>query len=197
MVPFVGGRYAAERPPRGPRRPIVATVHGHVRSGSPEFRYAAQAAICCAVAYVVLKLLDWPHESWAIVGILTTLRPTWEATHARVVKRSVGMVGGAVLTAVMLAVVAQTSVWVGIVTIAVFGGLARPLRQFNYGYWPIFGTPVLLLLVSVTDHFHTIDAVYRLGNNLLGAAVTLAAVNLLWPHRVQHPRGGFRQERSA
>ncbi|MFF4740862.1 FUSC family protein [Streptomyces sp. NPDC001262] len=157
----------------------------HIHRRSPEVRYAAQAAVCICAGYLILTALDWPHAGWVLVGVLTTLRPSWGATEARVVKRSIGMIGGSTMTAMLLLASAQTSYWVTVAAIAVLGGLARPLRQYNYGYWPILGTPVLLLLVSLEDPLTVLDSAWRLGNNLLGAAITLLAITFLWPHRTQ------------
>ncbi|RLU80464.1 hypothetical protein CTZ27_35140 [Streptomyces griseocarneus] len=157
----------------------------HVRRRSPEARYAAQAAVCICAGHLILAALHWPHAGWVLVGVLTTLRPTWDATRARVVKRSIGMVGGSALTALLLLIGAHSGYWTTVACIAVLGGLARPLRQYNYGYWPILGTPVLLLLVSLEAPLTVVDSAWRLGNNLLGAAITLLAVTFLWPHRTQ------------
>lgn len=162
----------------------------HIHSRSPQARYALQAAVCICVSYVILTTLRWPHAGWVLVGVLTTLRPSWDATETRLVKRSIGMVGGTTLTPLLFLICAHTGYWITLPLIAVLAGLARPLRQYNYGYWPILGTPVLLLLASLETPLTTTDAAWRLGNNLLGAAITLLAVTLLWPHPDQrrHPR---------
>ncbi|GHF24035.1 FUSC family protein [Streptomyces morookaense] len=173
--PFTGLRI------RTPWRRLV----GHVRRRSPEARYAAQAAVCICAGYLILDALHWPFATWVLIGILTTLRPTWEATRARVVKRSIGMIGGSLITALLLVISTRTGYWITITLIAVLGGLGRPLRQYNYGYWPILGTPVLLLLVSLEEPLVATDSAWRLGNNILGAAVTLLAVTFLWPHATQ------------
>ncbi|MER6573636.1 FUSC family protein [Streptomyces sp. NPDC001093] len=157
----------------------------HIRRRSPQARYAAQAAVCICVGYLVLTALHWPFATWVLVGVLTTLRPSWEATEARLVKRSIGMVGGSALTAVLLLISAHTGYWTTVAFIAVLGGLARPLRQYNYGYWPLLGTPVLLLLTSLEKPLAVTDSAWRLGNNLLGATITLLAITFLWPHPTQ------------
>ncbi|MFF4283633.1 FUSC family protein [Streptomyces kronopolitis] len=159
----------------------------HIRGRSPEVRYAGQAAVCICAGYLILTAVHWPHNGWVLVGVLTTLRPSWGATEARVVKRSIGMIGGAAMTVLVLLAGAHAGYWTTVVCIAVLGGLARPLRQYNYGYWPVLGTPVLLLLTSLESPLTVIDAAWRLGNNLLGAAITLFAVTFLWPHDTQRP----------
>lgn len=43
------------------------------------------------------------------------------------------MIGGSAIAAVLLLISAHTSYWITAALIAVLGGLARPLRQYNYG----------------------------------------------------------------
>ncbi|MFI9081473.1 FUSC family protein [Streptomyces sioyaensis] len=186
LLPIAASPVAPTFTGLGIEEPWRRLVH-HCRGRSPEVRYAAQAAVCICVGYLVLTALHWPHAGWVLVGVLTTLRPSWGATEARVVKRSIGMIGGAMVTAVFLLVSAHAGYWITVVCIAVLGGLARPLRQYNYGYWPVLGTPVLLLLTNLEEPLTAIDSVWRLGNNILGAAITLFAITCLWPHDTQRP----------
>jgi hypothetical protein len=88
------------------------------------------------------------------------------------------MVGGCALTAAALPLCARGGYGVAVPLIAAAGGLGRPLRQYNYGYWPILGTPVLLLLSDVEHPLMVDDTAWRLANNLLDATLTLAAVLL-------------------
>lgn len=194
---FIGGcTWAAAAltvPIRG-RHPSGDSVAGqqlslreHVRQRSAQFRHGGQVATLCPLFYAVVTLLQWPHGGWLIVGVLTTLRPNWAATEARVVKRSVGMVGGAVLTAAALAVGHHSPAWVSVLLIAVLGAAARPLRQLNYGLWPVLGTPTLLLLVDLGTRLDAVAPEFRLLNNVMGAAITMLAVTVLWPHPIQRP----------
>lgn len=163
------------------------TLRTHISERSPQVRYAVQTAVAVGTGFTLLSAVGWPHLGWVLVGVLTTLRPSWEATHTRVVKRSIGMVGGSLVAAAALAIAGLAGYPAAVVMVIVLGALARPLRQVNYGYWPVLGTPVLLLLASIGAPLTVIDSVWRLGNNLLGAAVTLVTVTLVWPHTSQRP----------
>jgi uncharacterized membrane protein YccC len=116
-----------------------------------------------------------------LTGIVTTMRPTWEATAGRIVKRTGGQVLGAALSGVLLALCAGLPPAALAVVAGLCGALARPARRVNYGFWPIFGVPAMLLLVSLQMPEGWTDAAERVGNNVLGAALAAAAMLLLWP----------------
>lgn len=179
LTPFVGGRYGPA-PPRAPgsRRSLRAAVV----AGDPQVRYAVRLCLCFTTAYVVLGLLAVPHASWALIGILTTLRPSWGATRSRVVKRLTGTAAGCALTALLLALTPGSPLTQGLVVTAL-AAVARPVREFNYGFWPVFGTPLLLLITDFDRSLGWVDLAERMGNNMLGALLATAATLLMWPAR--------------
>lgn len=146
-----------------------------------DLRHAVRVCATVLPAYLLAHLCGLPHANWLLVGILTTLRSTWPATRDRVVKRSLGMVGGALISAGVIALAPHLAPGALIALAAVLGAAARPLRQLNYGLWPVLGTPVLLLLVTMSAPLDPADAALRLGANVLGAALALVAGRLLWP----------------
>ncbi|MFD5934933.1 FUSC family protein [Streptomyces sp. NPDC060333] len=186
LVPFLGGAYAAPsagpRPARRGARESLTALRGAAREGNPRLRYAVRICVCFTVAYAVLTWLDVPHAAWALVGILTTLRPSWGATRTRITKRLIGLCLGCVLTVVLLALTSGRPVAAAIV-ITVCGGIARPMRGWNYGFWPVFGTPVLILLTDTDAHVVWSDVLQRLTNNALGAVLAAVTVLFVWPAR--------------
>ncbi|WP_405834454.1 FUSC family protein [Streptomyces sp. NBC_00105] len=181
LVPFVGGRYGPA-PVRAPGPGTWRGFRAAVAAGDPEVRYAVRLFVCVTTASLVLGLLAVPHASWALIGILTTLRPSWGQTHSRIVKRLVGTFAGCVLTALLL-LFTPGSALAEAVVVTVLAAVARPVRGFNYGLWPVFATPLLLLLTDFDQHLGWVDVAERLGNNLLGALLAAAAALLLWPAR--------------
>ncbi len=138
-------------------------------------------AVCFSLAFAGVEYTGLPHANWMLTGIATTLRPTWDATAGRIVKRTGGQVLGAALSGVLLALCAGLRPAALAVVTGLCGALARPARRVNYGFWPIFGVPAMLLLVSFETPEGWADAAERVGNNLLGAALAAAATLLLWP----------------
>ncbi|MER5779119.1 FUSC family protein [Streptomyces sp. NPDC002039] len=186
LVPFLGGAYAAPtvgpRPARRGAGGSLAALRVAAREGNPRLRYAVRICVCFTVAYAGLTWLDVPHAAWALVGILTTLRPSWGATRTRITKRLIGLCLGCALTVVLLALTSGRPVAAAIV-ITVCGGIARPMRGWNYGFWPVFGTPVLILLTETDAHVVWSDVLQRLTNNALGAVFAAVTVLFVWPAR--------------
>ncbi|MFE5827742.1 FUSC family protein [Streptomyces erythrochromogenes] len=186
LIPYFGGPYTAHPPgrPRGPLPERIRQAWTGLRSaiaeGHPKVRYAVRVAVCFTVAYAVMTFLDVPHANWALVGILTTLRPSWDETRGRIVKRLVGMFLGCLMIALLLGLTPGSPLAEAL-AITICGGIARPMRGFNYGFWPIFGTPVLLLLADFNARLGLIDVVERLTNNMLGALLVALTMLLLWP----------------
>lgn len=191
MIPFFGGPFAPE-PPSSPRVAPRSRLPRHYRSlrravseRDPKVLYGLRLCATVVVALVVLHAVALPHATWALMGIVTTLRPSWGQTKGRVIKRLIGVVAGCLLTAALIVPAQQLSPVLVCVLIAILGGIARPLRQYNYGFWPIFATPVMLLLIGLADTLTWIDVAERLSNNILGALLAVAATLLLWPPREQ------------
>jgi uncharacterized membrane protein YccC len=182
LMPVFGGRYqAATTAQAGDRgfRPTLAWL----RPPTPKVRFAVRLCVCFLIAYTAMDLLNVPHASWALVGILTTLRPAWGDTVSRIVKRLVGMAVGCVLAGALLLATRGAPEAVVFAIIVVCGALARPMRGFDYGYWPIFASPVLLLMIEQGTALGPADVALRVVNNALGAALALAAIFLIWPSR--------------
>jgi Fusaric acid resistance protein-like len=188
MIPWLGGRYQESRPVPAAgswslrARRYWAALLAASASGSPAVRYAVRISLCFTVTLVVLDLTDAPRPTWALIGILTTLRPSWSDTRSRVVKRLVGMAAGCLLSATLIAVTQDHGVALA-AAIVVCATIGRPMRDFNYGYWPIFATPVLLLLIETGSPLDLGDVAVRLLDNALGAAVAVLATIFILPDR--------------
>ncbi|GAB0103960.1 hypothetical protein JMUB6875_29340 [Nocardia sp. JMUB6875] len=188
LIPFFGGSYA---PRSGGEhaaschdrlRPTWAGLRTVVSEGDPRVRYGLRVAVCFTTAYIASALVHMPHAQWMLIGILTTLRSTWDDTRGRIVKRLIGLVAGCTLTAALLAFTSGAP-FAAAIAIAVCGGIARPMRGFNYGFWPIFATPVLLLLSDFDVRLGWVDVIERLTDNMLGALLAALSLLLLWPGR--------------
>jgi hypothetical protein len=199
LVPAFGGRYQA--PPEtghvpadgqpGPSAEPWYRRLRHIPSGfrairvTPTVRYAVRLCVCFDIAYAGLTLLHVPRVSWALVGILTMLRANWSDTYSRIVKRLGGIAFGCVITVVLFLVTSRAPVGVTVLAIVLLGAIARPMRGYNYGYWPVFATPVLLLLTQLSAPLDLADIALRLANNMLGALFVVAGTLLIWPSRRQ------------
>lgn len=175
LMPFFGGRHT--------RPDETATPAGETASALP---HATRLAVCCALLFAVVDVTALPHGAWALTGVVTTLRPSRSATAERIVKRLGGHLAGVLLAALALSVLGLLAPVYSVVAVAFFGALARPLRRVNYGFWPIFAVPTMLLLAGTGTQLGWIDAVERLGDNALGAALAALAIqarSISWNRR--------------
>ncbi|QDN93457.1 FUSC family protein [Streptomyces sp. RLB3-6] len=189
FIPFFGGPHAPNTA-RAPRRSIKAWLSSNATSlrvsamqGTPQFRFALRLAVCFVLAFCVLRLFAPAHADWALIGIVTTMRPSWRLTTRRVIKRMGGQILGAAMAAALLASLQASPEVIVIIVIALCGTLARPTRSVNYGFWPVFDVPAMLLLLSLQSPMSWVDALERVGNNAAGALIAIGATAVLWPDR--------------
>ncbi|UOZ04876.1 FUSC family protein [Amycolatopsis sp. WQ 127309] len=191
LIPYLGGRHDPPRirPPREPVaervRTALAALRTAAREGEPRFRHAVRLGVCVTAAYVLITATGLPGGQLVIIGIVTTLRPSWGQTTNRIVKRVGGTVLGSALAAALLVVAAGFSPYVLMVAVAVLSGLGQPLRRINYGFWPVFSAPVALLLTDTGGTIGWTDALERSTYNAAGALLAALATVLIWPAREQ------------
>ncbi|WP_037577634.1 FUSC family protein [Phaeacidiphilus oryzae] len=193
LTPFIGGRPDPSRPSRQePRRSTGGVWRRHwagvrisIAERPPQFRYKVRLAVCFTPAFLAVDLLHTPHGMWVLAGIFGCLRPSWGQTTSRVAKRVIGNVLGSSVAAALLILVPAPSVPALAAVIVVLAGTARTLRGYNYGLWPVFAAPAMLLFFSLDARSTWVDALERISNNTMGAALAALATLFLWPHREQ------------
>ncbi|NGO81695.1 hypothetical protein G6045_39505 [Streptomyces sp. YC504] len=165
------------------------SVKDRVRSllgRGPEQRFTWRLALCFTAVYVAAELSGLPHAAWFITGMATTLRPTWGQSTPRIVKRLTGTVIGSALAAVVLLVAHGRPLGVLVPVVALFAAAAWTLRPLNYGFWPVFSAPVMLLLLDFSTTVGWQDAAERSLDNTVGAVIAALATLLLWPGREEN-----------
>ena len=193
LIPFIAGRPDTARPePAQPHSPEDrawirhrASLRTSITDRTPQFRYKARLALCFTLTFIAVDLLHTPHGTWVLAGVFGCLRPTWGQTTSRTAKRVIGIILGSSFAAALLILAPSPSVPVLATVTVAFAGIARILRGYNYGLWPIFASPAVLLLFSLDTHSTWIDALERTSNNIVGAALAALATLFLWPHREQ------------
>lgn len=193
LIPFIAGRPDPARPKSDePRRPEDrawtrhwAGMRASAADRTPEFRYKVRLAICFTFAFIAVDQLHIPHGTWVLAGVFGCLRPTWGQTTSRTAKRIIGnIIGSGLAAALLILAPSPATAALAAVTVA-FAGIARVLRGSNYGLWPIFAAPAMLLLFSLDTRSTWIDALERVSNNMAGAALAALATLFLWPHKEQ------------
>ncbi|MCU1321943.1 MAG: putative integral rane protein [Acidobacteriaceae bacterium] len=143
-------------------------------------RHALRVAVVGAVDVLLMQRLHVSHGSWLAMTSIIVLQPYGSGTLRKSFERVGGTIAGGVLAA-LLAVSIHSQIGI-IAVVTVTSALTLATYAVDYAWYSFFLTPtfVLLGLPRLRDwHF----AGVRMGMTVLGAAVALAAMRLLWRER--------------
>jgi uncharacterized membrane protein YccC len=143
-------------------------------------RHALRMAVVAAVDVVLIRWLRVQHGFWLAMTSIIVLQPYGSGTLRRGVQRVGGTIAGGLLAAVLVAAV-QSQVGI-IAVITATSVLTLATYAVDYAWYCFFLTPtfVLMSLPHLRDwHFAGI----RMGTTVLGAAVAVVAMLVLWPER--------------
>lgn len=168
-------------PPTGARsrRPDAARLRAAMRPNSPTFRYALRTTAVTAAVFVIVQCAALPHGSWAALAVLRVMRPQYTATRERVIQRVVGNLVGGTCAALLIAALHEQAAIAVVLFVIITAGFT--LRPVNYGFWVVFGTPLVLLIGDVSHPGDWIDALIRIALTVLGTSAALLGGRLLWP----------------
>ncbi|WP_245200305.1 FUSC family protein [Herbaspirillum sp. LeCh32-8] len=155
----------------------------HANAGSAELHHAWRCAAAAGITYLIVHLLELPFGYWATMATMLVMQPTVADSWSRSMERAVGsVVGGALAIALCLVVHSPLALAALVFPLTV---LTMALRPVSYGLYATFLTPVFVLVADVaTDPaLQLANAALRAGNNVIGAAVAVAASYLFWPRR--------------
>ena len=146
-------------------------------------RHAARVGIATTAAFLNVRLLHLPFGYWATMATLLILQPSIATSWPRSVERAAGSVVGGLLAAAITLVVHAPIALSLVVFPLVCATMA--LRSVSYSLFVLFITPSFVLVADFASPGGTelVHAMLRLGNNVLGCVIALAATFLLWPTR--------------
>ena len=149
-------------------------------------RHALRMAVVGGVDVLLMYKLHLSHGVWLAMTSLIVLQPHGSGTLLKLAQRVGGTIGGGFLAALLAAEI-HTEAGV-IVVITVTSVLTLATYAVDYGWYSFFLTPtfVLMSLPHLNDwHF----AGVRILTTVVGAAVALTAMLVLWPEREQMQLG--------
>jgi uncharacterized membrane protein YccC len=171
------------QPPSGTGwQSMVDAARANWTTHSIMMRHALRMLVVGAVDVLLMKMVHVSHGGWLAMTSIIVLQPTSSGTLRRGAQRVGGTIAGGVLAAILAAAIHSQEGIIVVVTITSIFTLAT--YAIDYGWYAFFLTPtfVLLSLPHLRDwHF----AGVRIGNTVLGAAVAVLAMRLLWPEREQ------------
>ncbi len=180
-----GPRHTAERRKTGDLAawlgrslsPLRAELHPQ----SLIFRHALRMAISVSFAYLLTQLRHIPYGYWMTMTVVIIQQPYVATTWTRALERVLGSVLGGGLAALLgMAFHSQGTLLLLIFPLAMATMAFRPV---NYTLFVFFLTPLFVLILDLThpgEREMTLAGV-RAMNTVIGGAVALAGVTLLWP----------------
>ena len=169
-------------PPLEPAPPIrsrLIALQAHLNLSSLIFRHALRVALSAGVATAIMVWFAVPHGIWLPLTALVVPQPEFGGTLRRAFERSIGTIGGAILTAILLYLLRGTVAFEIFIAILSFGAFL--LLRRRYALAIVFLTVVIMLLLGLADPNPWIDIRDRIVDTVSGAAVAILTAYLLWP----------------
>lgn len=143
------------------------------------FRHAMRLAVAATIAIAVYKFFRVEHGYWLIITALVIVKPIFADTRKRAVERVLGSVAGGII-AVIIAATVQNIVALDVL-LFVFSLLAFSHVRTNYGFYALFLTPFVVLMIDTVVPGDWQIAFVRILDTLIGGAIALTVSYLLRP----------------
>jgi uncharacterized membrane protein YccC len=147
--------------------------------------FAVRLALCMSIAEIARQYLPIQRPYWVLLTVAIVLKPDFGSVFTRAVQRGAGTLLGVLLGSAVLAVLPR-NVWV-LVAMAAFAALLPWARDANFGLFSVFQTPLIILLLELTQPSGPGLVGARLTDTLIGCAIVLVFGYLLWPQTWRAP----------
>ena len=135
--------------------------------------------ICTGVAAVFSEVLPIQRSYWVVLTVAIILKPDYGSVFSRAVQRGAGTIIGAVLGAVIIALVPYGP-WL-LVPFGVLAALLPYGKSRSFGLTATFLTPFVVLLIDLLSPGGWRLAEERLIDTLIGCAIVLLIGYAPWP----------------
>ncbi|MGR3811530.1 FUSC family protein [Jiulongibacter sp. NS-SX5] len=155
------------------------TIKNNLSFESNTFKHALRFTSAMMIGLVIGSLMNHQNSYWILLTIGVSLRPNFGLTKERVVNRIIGTLIGAAIGFIIVYITDSPLVY-GILAVPVtFIGFS--FLQKNYKVAATFITLIVVLLYAllVQETYQIIG--YRVLDTLIGAAISFAAIYVLWP----------------
>jgi uncharacterized membrane protein YccC len=160
---------------------------------SSALRHALRTSAVCVASVMLVRALHVPHGEWMALTAVIVLQHYVAHTWRKSVQRVGGTIAGGLLAALLAVFIRSPEVLIAVVCVTSFFTLAW--YAVDYAWYCFFLTPTFVLLTLHGQHGWNVAGI-RAMDTLLGAALALIAVKLLWTES-EHMRLGAILARSA
>jgi uncharacterized membrane protein YccC len=158
-----------------------AILRANLTLRSATFRHAIRLGIALALATALYRLLPLPIERgyWIPLTALLVLKPDFTATFTRGTARLLGTMLGAVLTTLLVSLLAPSNELL-VVLDAIMAYLAFSVLYVNYAIFSAFITMETVFLLTFVAPQPLMTAAYRAIDTAIGGLLALL-IYALWP----------------
>ena len=143
------------------------------------FRHALRLSVASAIAIAIYKFFKLEHGYWLIITVLVIVKPVFADTRKRAFERVLGSVAGGII-AVIIAALFQNIIILDVLLIF-FSVLAFSHVRTNYGFYVLFLTPFVVLMIDTVIPGNWEIAFVRILDTMIGGAIALFISYLLRP----------------
>ena len=158
---------------------LLSGLRQNLTMKSTTFRHALRFSVVSAAALGTARGVGIDRAYWVTLTVAVILQPYIGATIERALLRVLGTCVGAVIAAVISSVVHQEAATIAIIAALAITAIA--IQPLNYGYFVIFLTPLVILIITLNQHEAWTFAGQRVLDTLLGGGFALVGAYLLWP----------------
>jgi uncharacterized membrane protein YccC len=160
-------------------RAQLAAVQEDLLGGWIAWTFTIRLMLCTAVAGVVIEVAPLTRSYWVVLTVATVLKPDFGSVFARALQRGAGTVIGAVLGAVILALIPYGP-WL-LVPFGVLAALLPYGKARHFGLSAVFLTPFVVLLIDLLDDTGWHLAGDRALDTVIGSVIVLLVGYAPWP----------------
>jgi uncharacterized membrane protein YccC len=144
---------------------------------SSALRHALRTSAVCVSSVLLVRALHLPYGEWMALTAVIVLQPYAVHTWQKSLQRVGGTIAGALLAALLVVFIRTPEALIATMCITSFFTLAW--FAVDYGWYCFFLTPTFVMLTVHNRHDWRVAGIRAL-DTILGAALALVAVKLLW-----------------
>jgi uncharacterized membrane protein YccC len=177
QVPGTPLQVRAEQRLRLKSRGTLESLQENWTFASSALRHALRTSVVCVSSVLLVRALHLPYGEWMALTAVIVLQPYVAHTWQKSLQRVGGTIAGGVLAALLVVFIRTPEALIATVCITAFFTLAW--FAVDYAWYCFFLTPTFVLLTVHGRHDWRIAGI-RAMDTILGAALALVAVKLLW-----------------
>ena len=161
------------------RNSILNTLRDNLTLRSTGLRHALRLGLTAAVAIAIADLLQIPRGNWVALTVLVILKPNFGGTWKTAIQRIGGTILGGIVAVFLASLIHNHVLLLG--SMFVLTVIAFALKPLNYGLYVLLLTPLIILLINITNTGNWEISLVRIFDTLIGGGLALIGGYLLFP----------------